>query len=388
VDAVLVGDLETSELLGLSPEAIRARASDLLAVDPPQGGSPLRDLVALQGEWIERVGRGSEFQAAFLQQCQVVAGTCVGLAGVRGMRELEFNLCIIDEASKATATEALVPIVRADRWVLVGDTHQLPPFQEETLEDPSLLAKYQLDETELRRTLFDRLADGLPDASRAILGTQHRMAPQIGDLISHCFYGGRIASAGAEMPTDLQLAGIPTPVVWLSTHALPIPDRKERAAGVGRTSFMNPGEARAVVGLLEQISWVADTARWSEKHSGRPLRVLVLSGYRPQVEAIQQRVDARASGLRPIEIEVNSVDAVQGREADVCVFSATRSNREGRMGFLAFAPRVNVALSRGRFALVIVGDLAFFESGPSPLSVVSQYIRSHPDSCTIKEVDR
>jgi hypothetical protein len=145
--------MDQHELLALEPDAIRALAGRLLPPDKAAEAKALRALVALQGEWIERVGRGSEFQGAFLQQCHVVAGTCVGLAGVRGMRELQFDLCIIDEASKATATEALVPIVRAGRWVLVGDTRQLPPFQEEALQDPSLSnmanANVAIDDTQV-----------------------------------------------------------------------------------------------------------------------------------------------------------------------------------------------------------------------------------------------
>lgn len=380
--------MDQRELLRLEPDAIRGLAGKLLPPDKSAEAKSLSALVALQGEWVERVGRGSEFQAAFLQQCQVVAGTCIGLAGVRGMRELQFDLCIIDEASKATATEALVPIVRADRWVLVGDTRQLPPFQEEALQDPVLLEKHKLDETELRRTLFDRLADGLPEASRSLLGTQHRMVREIGDLISHCFYGGRVESVGGEMPIDLKLAGLATPVMWFSTSSLPMHERRERPAGVSRKSFVNTAEARVVVEFLERLSWAVEKTKWIEKHAGRRLRVLALSGYRPQVEAMRQRVDARANSLRHVDVEVSTVDAVQGREADVCVFSATRSNPEGRLGFLGFQPRVNVALSRGRFALVIVGDLSFCEAGPGPLAAVARYMSLHPEDCTIDTVER
>jgi AAA domain-containing protein/protein kinase-like protein len=89
-----------------------------------------RALMELQEEWMLRVGRSSDFHAAMLTSAQVVAGTCIGMAGVRGMENVVYDLCIVDEASKATATEILVPMSRSRKWILVGDPAQLPPFFE------------------------------------------------------------------------------------------------------------------------------------------------------------------------------------------------------------------------------------------------------------------
>jgi AAA domain len=85
-------------------------------------------LMRMQEAWLERVGRSTDFHAAMIASADVVAATCVGLAAVRGMNEVAFDLCIVDEASKATATEVLVPLSRTRRAVLVGDPKQLPPF--------------------------------------------------------------------------------------------------------------------------------------------------------------------------------------------------------------------------------------------------------------------
>jgi serine/threonine protein kinase len=110
-----------------------------------QEGELLSKMLQLQAEWTERCGRGSDFNSALLQRSRVVAGTCVGMLSLREVADLQYDLCILDEASKATATEALVPLSRARRWVLVGDSHQLPPFEDEVMHRRDLLERYDLD---------------------------------------------------------------------------------------------------------------------------------------------------------------------------------------------------------------------------------------------------
>src|SRR5262245_57435415 len=109
---------------------------------------------------------------------------------VKGEQEIEYDLCIVDEASKATATEILVPISRSRRWILVGDQKQLSPFQDPELTKRSLLDKYELQSTDFNSTLFDHLLNTLPQECIAALRVQHRMVPPIGRLISECFYDG------------------------------------------------------------------------------------------------------------------------------------------------------------------------------------------------------
>ncbi|MGH8527036.1 MAG: AAA domain-containing protein, partial [Gammaproteobacteria bacterium] len=228
--------------------------------------------------------------------------------------------------------------------------------------------------------------DGLPGASRALLSAQHRMVKPIGDMISECFYEGRLKSETVDRVRELEPV-LAAPVSWISTHGLPDGERLERPSGLANTSFANAAEAKAIVRFLENLNWLVQHARWADKHGGKKLTALVLSGYRPQVAAIRQRVIASVQRLGALEVEVNTVDAAQGREADISVFSVTRSNRRGDLGFLKFTPRVNVALSRGKYGLVIVGDLRFCEDHPGPLAEVASYIRSHPDNCSINEVE-
>jgi hypothetical protein len=359
-------------LSSLSPEEARARAAE--AVDRSHSDyEQCSKFLRLLGDWHARFGRGPEFQAAALVRAQIVAGTCVGLASTPGWEEIEFDLCIVDEASKANATEILIPMSRADRWVLVGDHRQLPPHIDEALLDSQLLARLELSEDQLRETLFERLRRHLPEQSRVILSEQHRMTPAVGSLISSCFYDNEFHSAPKERPGWLGMA-LKTPVLWLSTSDAP--KRAEERAGSGRT---NPLEARCIRNLLGSLNLVAAAAK-------EVTSVAILAGYREQCEEINRQIAKELTSWPALEIECNTVDAFQGREADVAIYSVTRSNEDGRLGFLAESRRLNVALSRGRLGLVIVGDdqFAYSARGDNPFRKVLDYMESS-EGCSFEE---
>lgn len=103
---------------------------------------------------------------------------------------------------------------------------------------------------------------------------------------------------------------------------------------------------------------------------------------------MQRAIAQRGDQLSGLVVEANTVDAFQGREADLTIYSVTRSNLSRAIGFLAEDRRLNVALSRGKHYLVLVGDLSFarYAPGRNPFHSVIDYIEAHPSDCTVEEV--
>jgi superfamily I DNA and/or RNA helicase len=205
------------------------------------------------------------------------------------------------------------------------------------------------------------------------------MDPAIGTLVSDCFYDGELTNGRA--PSD-PVAPIlfPKPVVWMNTAPLGTERRESRKA----TSFSNPAEARQIVDLLDKLSRLRPRAGRREP----PLRVGILAGYAAQCSLIESMIAQKLAGWRNLDIEVGTVDAVQGRQFAVVIFSVTRSNDRGIQGHLADERRVNVALSRAQHQLVIVGDQPFVAAAPTePLGRVVGHIRSHPSDCALIDAD-
>lgn len=357
----------------LSPQDLEEKAEALLPGEA-ELAAEARTRLRLLAEWHARFGLGSAFAAAALARASVVAATCVGLGGLRGVESVEFDLVIVDEASKATAPELLIPLSRARRIVLVGDDRQLPPYVEEGALDEQRLADRGLAAEELRAPLFTQLAEQLPPESALALTHQHRMHPVIGGLISSCFYDDELTSEARQRRGWLG-AIAPRAVTWLTTSAGSA--RAERQ--IGATSFANDLEIRVIAKLLQAADAKAHAA-------GVTATVAVLSGYAGQRDALEQRIARERPRLKALSIECGTVDAFQGREAEIVIFSLTRSNPARKLGFVRERPRLNVALSRARDTLIVVGDHVFARDarGAGEMRRVIEYIEARPQQCAIK----
>ncbi len=366
-------DEMTGELESLSPTEIQSWAEDYFPKTPT--ARKLRELLDVHFDWASRFGRGSDFHSALLSSYQLIAGTCVGIAGIRGIQELEFDLCIVDEASKATPTETLVPLSRSRRWVLVGDRNQLPPFVEEGISDKQSLDSLGLHKSDLEKTLFDHLLGTLPEQCKSILYLQHRMVPAIGNLVSRCFYDGELKNATSRNESIFETI-FPKPITWITTS-----HRVDRFEVASNTTFSNPCEANLIGELLKRIGLVS--ARKDFK-----CRIAILTGYSQQKTVLERTIAQYASQFPLLTVECNTVDAFQGREVDVTLYSVTRSNRGDSVGFLRDRRRLNVGLSRARLYLVLVGDLQFMReaTGENPFSRVIEYIDQNPKDCCVRDL--
>lgn len=377
----LAGHVDTKEEL---KEFSECSAEDLRGwaeaySDGTSSGTQLKALLLAHADWEARFGRSRDFRAAVIASSQVVAGTCLGVMSVPGRNDIIYDLCIVDEASIATPTEALVPMSRARRTVLVGDSRQLSPFQDPELRTQGLLERFDLKIEDQKATLFNHLREGLPPALHKTLTTQHRMLPAIGDLVSDCFYGGELRSVHRD--PDPALAGVlPRALTWFSTSR-----KSNRASRRIGTSYVNDLEVEFVITLLNRVDFFIQKGRGK----GKRISVAVLTGYGEQRVRLQTAVQTKKHDWSSFsEIFVNVVDAFQGREADMVVFSVTRSEEKG-LGFLREMERINVALSRGKELLAIVGDHHYCQTVPgavNPLKGVIDYIRRNPETCALEEL--
>jgi len=333
----------------------------------------LLDLLEIHADWREQFGRREEFKIALLASVNVVAGTCLGIASVRGFQDLTFDLCIVDEASKATPPETLIPLVRSKKWILVGDEKQLSPFQMTEMQDSKQLEKFDLRKEDFKKSLFSHLSEKLPKECIVTLDTQHRMVAPIGNLVSECFYEGSLKSNGPNL--DETLAELfKSPVMWFSTTRLT--RRFETPAG---QSYLNSTEARQIGQMLRLINVISG-------QRGKRYRVAIIAGYLAQKDEIENSIARLNIPLDSLDLEVNTVDAFQGREADILIYSVTRSNENRNIGFLRESERINVALSRGRYHLAIVGDHRFCAqvTGQNPFKDILAHFEGNPDECKLE----
>lgn len=388
----LLGEAQSEVGADLTLSADLSAKDALNAVDALIGQSAnahkLLTRLRLQGEWLQRISSDSGLADTFLDQTSVIAGTCVGYLRHPAVRHLEIDLCIVDEASRATLTEALVPVSRAKRWVVVGDTNQLPPIDEDLLRNKELMSDHQLEPDDVKQTLFQRLTDRLPEHSKVMLNQQYRMIRPIGDMISTCFYGGELRSPN-DSGLDGYGLGYGKPVLWLDTSAHGDERREATPHGKGR-SFANRAEARIVIDRLRILNGSIDKKVVQLPSGGERLDVLIIAPYVAQVADLKQQLASLQDPLRHLSVTVMSVDAVQGRESDVAIFSVTRSNINSELGFIGpdYWRRINVALSRARFGLTIVGDAQFIRGTTGGLKNILSYISNHPEDCELRTAER
>jgi len=302
-------------------EAMRAKLHDLKGKDKGLAHRDInrnyREMRELEQKIVEEVLSGAE----------VLCSTNIG-AGHFTLSSKRFPVVLIDEATQATEPSALVPIVKGARQlILVGDHRQLPPT----------VTSLNAEKGGLDIPLFERLLkNGIP---AHMLTTQYRMHPSIREYPSARFYDNRLedgcTSSDRPAPAGFLWPDWDKPVAFVPVHGAEIAEE----SGSSRS---NMDEAGVVIKILEGLLEPGDL---------QPEDIGIISPYSGQVRLIRDLVDDRYEGL-----EIKTVDGYQGREKEIIVMSTVRSNDEGNVGFLSDARRLNVAMTRAKRGLIVIGD--------------------------------
>ncbi len=276
-------------------------------------------------------------------EARVIASTLMGAAN-RLLDGQKYTTLFIDEAAQALEAACWIPLRRVSRVVLAGDHCQLPP----TVKSIAAL------KAGLGKTLMERIVETHPEAV-TLLKIQYRMNDDIMRFSSNYFYDGQVESA-----PEVRFRGIldlDTPMVWIDTSEFDLPkdspvDFKEQFVGesYGR---VNPAEAEVTLMALQHYFSKIGKQRLLDER----IDVGIISPYRAQVQLLR-RLLMKREYFKPFRrmISVNTVDGFQGQERDVIVISLVRSNDEGQIGFLRDLRRMNVAITRARMKVIILGD--------------------------------
>lgn len=272
---------------------------------------------------------------SLFSEARVIACTLVGSAN-RLLTGQKFGTLFIDEAAQALEAACWIPIRKADRVILAGDHCQLPP----TVKAPGALR------AGLGHTLMQTIVKSKPDTV-SLLKLQYRMNDEIMRFSSEWFYGGMLQSAPEVKYRSI--LDFDTPIEWINTEGL---DCNEEFIGenYGR---INKSEAELSIEQLK--GYITKIGR--ERFLDERIDVGMISPYKAQVQYLRRLVrnDAFFKPYRQA-ITINTVDGFQGQERDVILISLVRANEEGQIGFLNDLRRMNVAITRARMKLIILGD--------------------------------
>ena len=280
--------------------------------------------------------------AELFGEARVIASTLVGSAN-RLLDGQKYNTLFIDEAAQALEAACWIPMRRVGRVVFAGDHCQLPP----TIKSIAAL------KAGLGKTLMERIVETHPEAV-TLLRIQYRMNDDIMHFSSSYFYNGQLESAPEVRFRSI--LDLDTPMEWIDTGSEKPrgEDEEYKEEFVGESyGRINKAEAELTLDVLQRYIERIGKQRLLDER----IDIGIISPYRAQVQYLRQKLMKREF-FKPFRrlISINTVDGFQGQERDVIVISLVRSNDEGQIGFLRDLRRMNVAITRARMKVIILGD--------------------------------
>jgi superfamily I DNA and/or RNA helicase len=340
-------DVKLAKKLVREAYALRAQADKYTRAKPEPG---YREALRSEAKEMLQEARQIENRVieSLLGSTQVICATATGLSNSL-LKDKTFDWCVMDEASQATEPVAWVPLPRVNHFILAGDHCQLPP----TVVSPKAAAQG------LNISLMERLLSKDEHAISRQLIVQYRMHPDIMKFSSKAFYRDTLQA-------DAQLGGLclkdlpgveenlltSEPVTFIDTAGASYDELNE----MDGESRLNPQEAELVAKKVTEFL----SAGLSPKD------LAIITPYAAQVRHLRSLVNID-------EIEIDTVDGFQGREKMAVIVSLVRSNTDGEIGFLGDTRRMNVALTRARRKLIVIGDSATISAHPFYQSLVNYF---------------
>ena len=328
-------DMKLARKLTRDAHSLRKQASKYFRVKPDPN---LR--YSLREEAKQLLNEARQIEDAvterIISNARIVCATATGLDSDFFMRR-KFDWCIMDEASQSVEPSAWIPIQYANRLVLAGDHFQLPPT---VISPEAIRGGFDI-------SMMERLLNINSGLSR-LLNVQYRMHQDIMKFSSDVFYESSLQadeSVRAALLTDSpQIKSSPLtdcPIHFIDTAGASYDEEQEPDGD----SKLNPLEAELVIKKVHELLACGVSSE----------QIAIISPYSAQVKLLREK-------LRHMDIEIDSVDGFQGREKEAVIVSLVRSNRDGEVGFLADTRRMNVALTRARRKLIVIGDSATITS--------------------------
>lgn len=270
-----------------------------------------------------------------LSKAQVIVATLVGCNHYT-ISHLSFHTAVIDEAGQALEPATWIPILKAQKLVLAGDHCQLPPT----------VKSEEAARNGLMKTLMEKNVSAHPEAV-SLLEEQYRMHEKIMQFPSEQFYESRLRANSAVAAHTVTTNDIP--LQFIDTAGCGFEEKKEG------TATSNPEEAAFVLKHLTQLVTNLKADYTIENFP----TIGIISPYRLQLQVLKEQMEHNEI-LRTYrqKITINTIDSFQGQERDIIYISMTRSNSDGNIGFLTDTRRLNVAMTRARKKLVVIGDSA------------------------------
>jgi ATP-dependent RNA/DNA helicase IGHMBP2 len=289
-----------------------------------------------------------------LQNTAVICSTLVG-SSHPVMRGKRFKTAFIDEAAQALEPATWIPILRSERIIFAGDHFQLPPT----------IKSNDAAKQGLSQTLFEKGIARHPEMS-AMLQVQYRMHQYIMEFSSGYFYNAELVAHDSVRQHVLTPGQVP--VEFVDTAGCGFNEAQDPET----LSRFNEEEAHLLIRHVERLIDEITADKWIIEN----FSLGIITPYRAQVDHLKKLAEA-STVFEPVRklISINTVDAFQGQERDVIAISFVRSNNEGEVGFLGDIRRTNVAMTRARKKLIMIGDSATLGSHPFYLQLI-EFVQS------------